>query len=727
MKRQVLTQKISVFIFMAFLFVSYSTHAVAHGTLEFTEGESTIREITENTPAGINIGEPLRYSSGEIFDCVRISLHGPDAQAFDFVPVYRGAQLRTKSALDYETKDAYEVRVVAVGSSFLTRDAITVTISVTDVNEVPFFSEEIDEVTNLVHRSIPENTPVGINIGKPVSAIDPDGSDVALTYSLRGHDADMFQIDHEMGQLRTKMPLDYEAFESDPRRYFVEVNVSDGSASAKTEVWIDVLPVNEFTPTFIEGETATREIHEKEGIGVNIGDPFTAIDMDAGETLEYSLSDTDGKTFVIDSNTGQLRTKAKLDYETKPVHTVKVVASDGSRVGSIIVTIQVLTEFVEIPDRSLATMIRVTLGLAASDGITEAKMLELTRLDAGPKSRLIGLREIEDLTGLEYAKNLTTLLLTSNSVRDLTPLAGLTKLTTLEIYGNKVVFLTPLKNLTNLNKLQLGFNWIHDITPLAGLTNLTELLLRSNNRIKDITPLQGLTNLRTLDLGGNLITDISPLRGLTNLRTLHLRNNRRLTNISPLAGLVNLETLTLQGCAITDFSPLANLTADIDIDVSGGSAPAMNGNAIDALLDPALLKTLDRDMLQARLQELRASSNGSLKYQRAIALLESVLTSMRPDRTTLLANYPNPFNPETWIPYHLGKSANVQITVYDAYGVVVRHLELGLQSAGYYTSRNQAAYWDGCNDSGERVASGVYFYQLQADTVSPLRKMVILK
>ena len=84
-------------------------------------------------------------------------------------------------------------------------------------------------------------------------------------------------------------------------------------------------------------------------------------------------------------------------------------------------------------------------------------------------------------------------------------------------------------------------------------------------------------------------------------------------------------------------------------------------------------------------------------------------------------------NPETWIPYHLGKSANVEITIYDTYGTVVRHLELGHQSAGYYTSRNHAAYWDGKNDFGERVASGIYFYQLQADTISPLRKMVILK
>ena len=107
--------------------------------------------------------------------------------------------------------------------------------------------------------------------------------------------------------------------------------------------------------------------------------------------------------------------------------------------------------------------------------------------------------------------------------------------------------------------------------------------------------------------------------------------------------------------------------------------------------------------------------------------MREVLASMRPDKTVLLSNYPNPFNPETWIPYHLAKSANVEITIYDTYGTVVRRLELGYQSSGYYTNRGQSAHWDGLNDFGERVASGVYFYQLQGDIVSPMRKMVILK
>ena len=98
-----------------------------------------------------------------------------------------------------------------------------------------------------------------------------------------------------------------------------------------------------------------------------------------------------------------------------------------------------------------------------------------------------------------------------------------------------------------------------------------------------------------------------------------------------------------------------------------------------------------------------------------------------PNTTQLFPNFPNPFNPETWIPYQLANDSNVQVSIYDTRGMLVRILALGHQSAGYYTSRNRAAYWDGRNGIGEPVASGVYFYQLKTDNITPTRKMVILK
>ena len=98
-----------------------------------------------------------------------------------------------------------------------------------------------------------------------------------------------------------------------------------------------------------------------------------------------------------------------------------------------------------------------------------------------------------------------------------------------------------------------------------------------------------------------------------------------------------------------------------------------------------------------------------------------------PAETALLHNYPNPFNPETWIPYQLAHAADVTLTIYDIKGILVRQLDLGYRQAGYYTDRARAAYWDGRNQLGESVGSGVYFYQLQAGDYSTLRKMVILK
>ena len=148
-------------------------------------------------------------------------------------------------------------------------------------------------------------------------------------------------------------------------------------------------------------------------------------------------------------------------------------------------------------------------------------------------------------------------------------------------------------------------------------------------------------------------------------------------------------------------------------------APAINVDVSGLDLDP--------DRLQEQIDLLIASGDTSFATQRMLAYFQHLLVSLRPAETLLLANYPNPFNPETWIPYHLATGTDVQVNIYNAQGVLVRALTLGHQTAGYYTSRSRAAYWDGRNALGERVASGIYFYQLQTDEVSPMRKMVILK
>ena len=115
------------------------------------------------------------------------------------------------------------------------------------------------------------------------------------------------------------------------------------------------------------------------------------------------------------------------------------------------------------------------------------------------------------------------------------------------------------------------------------------------------------------------------------------------------------------------------------------------------------------------------------RSQRGILLLERLLATLAPEETALLTNYPNPFNPETWIPYHLSESADVTLTIYGMDGKVVRTLALGHQVAGYYQSKARAAYWDGRNAVGERVASGIYFYTLTVGDFSATKKLLIRK
>jgi hypothetical protein len=104
------------------------------------------------------------------------------------------------------------------------------------------------------------------------------------------------------------------------------------------------------------------------------------------------------------------------------------------------------------------------------------------------------------------------------------------------------------------------------------------------------------------------------------------------------------------------------------------------------------------------------------------------LGSIIPSQSSLLQNYPNPFNPVTWIPYSLKDGSDfVNIKIYSANGQLIRTLDLGRKDAGVYASQSKAAYWDGKNESGEKVASGAYFYSIKAGDFTAIRKMLVKK
>ena len=98
-----------------------------------------------------------------------------------------------------------------------------------------------------------------------------------------------------------------------------------------------------------------------------------------------------------------------------------------------------------------------------------------------------------------------------------------------------------------------------------------------------------------------------------------------------------------------------------------------------------------------------------------------------PEQFILLQNYPNPFNPETWIPFKLAQNVPVSISIYSAKGQLIRTISLGNKQAGIYVTKNKATYWDGRDSKGFKVASGVYYYTLQAGEFIATRRMVIMK
>ena len=171
-------------------------------------------------------------------------------------------------------------------------------------------------------------------------------------------------------------------------------------------------------------------------------------------------------------------------------------------------------------------------------------------------------------------------------------------------------------------------------------------------------------------------------------------------------------------------------------DVNGDGE--VNREDIIAVLDaleaaaaaPAAVSTTES--LQRWIDQAKQLNSTDARFQKGIAVLQNLLMPLRdtetiPKATALLANYPNPFNPETWIPYQLAKPADVTLTIYSVEGALVRTLALGHHPAGIYQSRSRAAYWDGRNMMGEPVASGLYFYTLTTGEFSATRKLLIRK
>ena len=480
----------------------------------------------------------------------------------------------------------------------------------------------------------------------------------------------------------------------------------------------------------------------------------------SGEVETWQASSSN-EAFVAVSMSGSVVTLTPVSIGSSDV---TIRASRGDLTVESTFTVSVAPDTspaVSIPDEKLRAAVRSALGLAEGDTLTQQKIIGLTAL----RTSYIG----ANLTGLEHATNLKELQITQSPISDITPLQNLTKLTTLYLYNNQISDITPLQNLTAvwrlsiegnqisdittlqnltaLRRLWIGRNQISDITPVTRLTALEILMAFKNqistipplrnltalysvnfdenqinditglegltaithisvvsNQISDITSLQNLTSLTLLSLGNNQITDISSLANLTSLINLSFMINQ-ISNITPLANMTNLTELYIWSNQITDVTPLENLTSLTNL--------WLRGNPIEDLAPLRRLKeknpSVDIDIdINADVQEAPSAPD-------------------LPDETAIFPNYPNPFNPETWIPYQLAKAADVTLTIYDVRGVVLRRLALGHRPAGFYYSRGRAAHWDGRNTLGEKVASGLHFYTFTAGDFTATQKLLIRK
>ena len=582
----------------------------------FTDGTSATRTVAENTAFGRNIGSPVSATDADS-DILTYILGGdPDAAAFRIVSTT--GQLRTRAALDYETKSSYTI-TVSVSDGKGGTDSITVTITVTDINETPVNNAPVFSDGTSTTRAIAENTPSGRNIGTPVSATDANND--SLTYSLGGADAASFTVVSTTGQLQTHAALDYETKSS----YTVTISVSDGKGGTDSiTVTINVTDIDETgpnrAPVFSEGTSTTRAVAENTAANINIGFAVAATDAD-NDTLTYTLSGTDAAAFRILSTTGQLRTRAVLDYETKNAYTVSVSVSDGKG-GSdgITVTINVTdVNETETPvnnapvfsdgtstTRAIAENTAPGQNIGTAVAATDADNDSLTYILGGTDAAAFRIDsttgQLQTQAALDYEMKSTYSVSISVSddnggndsipvtihvrnVNETYPLYGRTPqvqaaivaaegvnapnqvtaadlagITSLNLRGKSISSLKAgdFKGLTALKWLNLSENSITDISALEKLTTLKVLWLAENS-ISDISALKDLTQLTELNLDFNSISDISPLEKLTALTWLSLRNNS-INDISALKKLTALIYLWLSENSITDISALKDLT-----------------------------------------------------------------------------------------------------------------------------------------------------------------------
>ena len=652
-------------------------------------GGSRSLSVAENTPTNTDVGAPIAAIDQD-GDPLRYSLEGPDAPSFEIVSTGDGGQIRTVAELNHEEKARYSV-TVRVTDGRGGSDAVTVTITVTDepdeapsapdaptvttvsstslqvsweapenqgppITDYDYRYREASEaswtqITNTTittttvtieslmpgtfydvevrarndegvsdwsiagfettaapgansppvftegasaTRSVSASAAAGANIGEPFTATDVDTDD-RLTYSLEGTDAASFDINTSTGQLLTRSGVTLAA----DSMYTVIVVASDGTDAARVTVTIEATaaPPNN-PPVFSEGASATRSVAENAPAGTNVGSPVTATDADQGDTRTYTLGGTDAASFDIVPTSGQIRTRAALDYETKASYTVTVTATDTAGASdSITVTVNVTQVVVAVHDCA-----RGAVADASNTGLVsdcEALLGARNVLEGNARLNWSDRRPIAEWEGVYFGGTpvrVTRVILRARGLSGTVPagLGSLPMLTELNLRSNDLSGPIPdeLGRLTNLQKLLLHNNSLSGSFPdLRGLRNLTHLWLSGADHSVGAgggipTWLNSLTTLVELNLWGNELGGTIPsLSRLSSLKLLKLQNNSLTGSIPTWLGSMNslgglyLHNNDLTGSVPSQLGQLTRLRRLwIDRNELTGSIPAALGS-----------------------------------------------------------------------------------------------------------------------------------------------------
>ena len=497
---------------------------------------------------------------------------------------------------------------------------------------------------------------------------------------------------------------------------------------------------------------------------------------------------TGGGTLSVEHTETNSRGRANSTLTLGPnlgINTVEV-SVDGIE-GTVIFS-AVAGAAVHFPDPNLRAAVEVGLNKTAGEPIAPSEMVVFTCLLATDTSirNLTGLESATNLTGLDLLSNnisdisavagltrLRWLDLSTNNISDISPLianTGLGNGDTVYVGGNPLSYLSIHSHIPILQSRGVRVYFDNQAQPAlvkvsgdnqkgaSGAVLLNPFVVEVQD--ENGSSLSGIPVTFIVTTGGGTLSVTSTTTNSDGRAqsTLTLGSNLGTNSVevsaagigSPVTFYASADTEAPRITAdvnsdgsinildlVSVASEFGNQGQNLVVDVTGDGVvdifdlllvAGMFGNAAAApSAQPQAPEILTAVEVQDWLTDARSLEVKDPIMQRGFAVLQQLLVSLIPRETELLANYPNPFNPETWIPYRLAEDAFVSLTIYDGNGQAVRTLNVGHRIAAVYESRSKAIYWNGKNNLGEQVASGVYFYTLAAGDYSATRKMLILK